>query len=260
MLNSIAFEQMALALPPTADSAVAPRRPYGARSEAAVYVGELLMETVPSLASGDLELVAVARRPGVLTKIAIRPSQARLTPIRAGIGADHIARVRHALDGEPIDVVTWQRSAPAFIADALGLAEPAPTLLLPALAHARVLLGEIDVRGLAGWRGINVHLASALTGWRIRLESVADTSAWARLRSAHSARRPLEATVVGRVERGVRVVIDGLFATVTDRAADVWQPDQVIAVRLTRLDAEEGRIFAAPAAAQAQERQPRLAI
>src|SRR5437870_3956827 len=35
---------------------------YGARSEAAAYVGDLLSEEVPALANRDLEIVAIARR------------------------------------------------------------------------------------------------------------------------------------------------------------------------------------------------------
>ena len=51
------------------------RYPFGARSEAAVFVGKLLRDEVPALSSddGDLEIVALARRPGVLSKVAIRP-------------------------------------------------------------------------------------------------------------------------------------------------------------------------------------------
>jgi hypothetical protein len=37
-------------------------RLYGARSDDAVVVGKLLVRTVPALARGDLEIVAIARR------------------------------------------------------------------------------------------------------------------------------------------------------------------------------------------------------
>jgi transcription antitermination factor NusA-like protein len=258
MLERIPFEQLALALPRVAPEGEAPR-PYGARSAAAAYVADLLMAEVPGLGNGSLELVSVARRPGVLTKVAIRASVLAWSGVRVGIGADHIARVRHALDGERIHVVGWQRSAPGYIADALGLAEPAPTLLLPGLSHARVLLGDIDLRGLAGWRGINVILASALTGWRIRLDSVAQTAAWTSLNTAMRTRRALEATVIGRRERGMRIEVEGLYALVSDHsAADTWRPGDAVVVRVTRLDRDEGRVFAAPA--RAHDGQLALAI
>jgi transcription antitermination factor NusA-like protein len=220
------------------------RFPYGARSEAAIFVGDLLCAEVPSLCEldGGLEIVAIARRPGVLSKVAVRPRVQRVTPLTVGIGADHLARVSQLLDGERIQVVRWQRTASAYIADALGLGEVPPVLLLPGLRHARVLLGEIDVRGIAGWRGLNTILASALTGWRIRLEPVSRTAAWARLHMAMLARRTVPATVVDSTPRGLRVEIHGLFAVLGSPSQSV-SVGQDVEVRVTRMDPDEGRIF-----------------
>jgi transcription antitermination factor NusA-like protein len=217
------------------------RYPYGARSEAAAFVGDLLLQEVPALAEGKLDLVALARRPGVLSKVAIRSRLDWSVHIAPGIGADHIARVRDRLDGERIDVVAWQRSADAYIADALGLGQVPRVVLLPGIRHARVLLGEIDVRGIAGWRGLNTVLASALTGWRIRLEPVAVTAAWRRLRAAMLSRRPVPASVVGHTERGTRVELLGLYAVLPGPPSE--RIGQDLDVRVTRMDADEGRIF-----------------
>ncbi len=222
-------------------------------------MGDLLSEEVPQLAQGEgtLDIVAIARRPGVLTKVAVRPRASAPLSLPKTTGADHLARVRQRLDGERIQVVAWQRSASAYIADALELGEIPPVVLLAGIGHARVLLGEIDVRGIAGWRGLNTVLASALTGWRIRLEPVAATAAWRRLYSAMQARRPLTATVVGHAERGPtsrasrlasgalgpRVEVLGLYAALSRRTGPGLQPGQELDVRITRMDPDEGRIF-----------------
>ncbi len=242
--REIAAELLPIPLP-WFDEQAPERYPYGARSEGAIFVGDLLHAEVPSLAAdGDLEIVAIARRPGVLSKVAIRPRAGIVAPLFVGIGADHLARVSHALDGERIQVVRWQRSASGYITDALGLAEIPPIELMPWLGHARVLLGEIDVRGMAGWRGLNAILASALTGWRIRLEPVAATGAWARLQAAMLLRRPVVASVIGSGARSPRVEVHGLYAVLSggDRGAPVGQE---VDVRITRMDPDEGRITAA---------------
>ncbi|HLZ29053.1 MAG TPA: hypothetical protein VKV73_17185 [Chloroflexota bacterium] len=217
---------------------------YGARSLAAVYVGDLLCEAVPALSpsEGDLDIVAIARRPGVLSKVALRARPGVPSPLALSLGADHVARVREQLDGERIHIVSWRQSARAYIAEALGLATSPPIVLLPGIGHARVLLGEIDLRGIAGWRGLNAVLASALTGWRIRLEPVAATLAWRRLRAAMLAQRAVPGTVVGQTERGVRLAVLGLSA-VLPRARRELLTGQEIDVRVTRLDPDEGRIF-----------------
>jgi len=230
---------------PWFDDQTPERFPYGARSEAAIFVGDLLHEEVPGLAGADgaLEIVAIARRPGVLSKVAIRPRPGAVTPPCLGIGADHLARVSERLDGERIQVVRWQRSASAYIADALGLGEIPPVLLLPSIGHARVLLGEIDVRGIAGWSGLNSTLASILTGWRIRLEPIAATPAWRRLHAAMLAPRPVVGTVVGRTERGPRLEVLGLYAILSGPSTEPVL-GQALEVRITRMAADEGRIIA----------------
>jgi transcription termination/antitermination protein NusA len=215
---------------------------YGARSEAAVYVGELLSARVPALAEGQLDIVAIARRPGVLSKVAIKARVHLTSTASIVVPADAVARVREQLDGERIHIVAWHRSAPVYIANALGLGQVPPVLLLPGLQHARVLLGEIDVRGIAGWRGLNALLASALTGWRIRLQTVAATEAWRRLEAAMRARRAVQGSIVGRTDRGLRVEVEGLYATFSGALADE-QPGREVMVRVTRMDADEGRIF-----------------
>lgn len=195
-----------------------------------------------SESSGVFEIVAIARRPGVLSKVAMRPRTGFLVPPSLGIGADDVARVSQLLDGERIEVVRWRRSASAYIADALGLGEVQPTQLLPGIAHARVLLGEIDLRGIAGWRGLNVALASALTGWRIRLEPISLSGGWQRLASAMRTRRPVLARVLGGSQRGLRVDVFGLYA-ILSAASDDLSSGQELEVRVTRMDPDEGRIF-----------------
>ena len=209
-----------------------------------MYVGELLHAEVPALsgASALFEIVAIARRPGVLSKVAVRPRRDLLVPRSVGIGADELARVSRQLDGERIEVVRWQTSASAYIADALGLGEVPPVLLQPAIRHARVLLGKIDVRGIAGWRGLNVVLASALTGWRIRLEPVSASFGWKRLERSMRAGQTVVASVLGSSERGVRVEIFSLYAILSG-ADDELRAGQEVEVRITRMDADEGRIF-----------------
>jgi hypothetical protein len=209
-----------------------PRLPFGARSAAAVYLGQLLADSAP-----DLRIVAIARRPGVLSKVAVRPTQ-RL-PLT--FGADLVARLRTALDGERVEIVAWQRDPRRFIIAALGLAEEPPMVLRPMLQHADVLLGEIDLLGIDGWRSLNRLLASALTGWRIRLHAVAESPAWALLAAAQAARRPVVATVLGPSPRGLRVDVHGLYGillgpSIEDAGAEVE-------VLVSRLNADEGRIF-----------------
>src|SRR5919202_7066151 len=101
-------------------------RPYGARSDQSIVVGDLLMRHVPVLTRRELEIVAIARSVGVLTKVAVgRRSGMRLSarPVSlvVGLGADYVQRVSAELGGERIYVVQWQGDPARYIADALAL-------------------------------------------------------------------------------------------------------------------------------------------
>ncbi len=210
-------------LPAFADLA-APRP--GSLSDAALYLGQLLHEAAPGV-----EIAAIARRPGVLSKVAVI----------GDLGADIVATVRKQLDGERIDVVGWSADPRRYIADALGMGEVPPMVLKPLISHVHVLVGEIDLLGMNGWRGLNRLLASSLTGWRIHLQPIASSPAWALLESAYASRHPLAASVVELTPHRARLDIHGLFAWL-QRPTGLAVGSE-LQVRVTRLDPDEGRIF-----------------
>jgi N utilization substance protein A len=167
----------------------AAERHYGARSDAGLVVGDLLMRHVPALARGDLEIAAIARHPGVLSKVAVRRGRgiklsARPVSLVVGLGADYVNRVSAELNGERLHILQWQGDPTRYIAEALGIGYVPPMQLSPSTRLANVLLGDIDVRGVHGRRGTNLLLASALTEWRIRLREIARSPAWKTLESA----------------------------------------------------------------------------
>jgi N utilization substance protein A len=226
-------------------------------------VGDLLMRSVPALTRGDLEIVAIARRPGVLSKVAVRRRagvrlSARPVALVVGVGADYVRRVSRELHGEHIHVLQWQGDSARYIADALGLGYLPPIELSPTTRLANVLLGSIDVRGARGWHGTNLLLASALTGWRIRLREIARSPAWKALELAHDEHRSVPALVTARVSKGLAVQVHGLNGLLpigqvrgVRRNTPPAQVDmllrqhlgQEIQVNVLRLDADKGHVF-----------------
>src|SRR5947209_852770 len=248
-------------LPWTIEESLA--RPYGARSDQSVPVGDLLMRHVPALARGDLEIVAIARRPGVLSKVGVRRrARVRLTsrPVSlvVGLGADYVRRVSADLGGERIHVVQWQGDPARYIADALGLGYLPPIEVSASRRLANVLLGDIDVRGARGRQGVNLLLASALTGWRIRLREIARSPAWKALEVARDERGSVPAMVQTRVPKGLAVVIYGLHGLLPTgqvrgvrRRTPQAEVDRLLRQRLgqelrvnvLRLESDTGHIF-----------------
>jgi len=238
-------------------------RPYGARSDDGVRVGDLLMRHVPALTRGELEIVAIARHPGVLTKVAVRRRHAmklsaRPVSLVVGVGADYVNRVSAELGGERLHVLQWQGNPAGYIAEALGLGYVPPVELSPSTRLASVLLGDVDVRGVRGRRGINLLLASALTEWRIRLREITRSPAWKALDIARREHQSVPATVQSRVTKGLAMSIYGLHGLLpTGQVRGVRRntpPEQVdvllrerlgqeLQVNVLRLDSDTGHIF-----------------
>ncbi len=240
-------------------------RPYGARSDASVIVGDLLMRHAPALARGELEIAAIARRPGILSKVAVRRRpgtklSARPISLVVGLGADYVNRVSDELGGERLHVLQWQGDPARYIASALGLGYLPPIELQRSSRLANVLLGDIDVRGTRGRRGVNLLLATALTEWRIRLREIARTPAWEALDEARQAHRSVVATVQALAPKGLALSIFGLHGLMptgrvrgVHRRSSAKQVDRLLRARLgqevrveiLRMDPDSGHIFVA---------------
>jgi transcription antitermination factor NusA-like protein len=238
-------------------------RPYGARSDESVVVGDLLMRHVPALAREELEIAAIARYPGVLSKVAVRRRRgvklsARPVSLTVGLGADYVNRVSAELGGERLHVMQWLGDPARYIAEALGLGYVPPIELSPTTRLANVLLGDIDVQGARGRRGINLLLASALTGWRIRLREMTRSAAWKAIEAAQAEHRSVPAVVQLRVSKGLAVSIYGLNGLLPigqvrgiKRNTPAERVDRVLRSRLgqelrtdvLRMDPDNGHIF-----------------
>jgi N utilization substance protein A len=108
------------------------------------------MRAAPPLARGDLEIVAIARPPGVLSKVAVRRRagvrlSARPVSLVIGLGADDVRRVSAELGRERIHAVQWQGDPARYIAEALGLGHLPPVHISPTHRRADGLLGDVDV-------------------------------------------------------------------------------------------------------------------
>ncbi|MCC6954977.1 MAG: transcription termination/antitermination protein NusA [Deltaproteobacteria bacterium] len=142
------------------------------------FMRKLFELEVPEIAEGIVEIRSVAREPGERAKIAVYSNDPSVDPEGAciGIKGSRVQAVVSELRGERVDIVTWKQDAPSFVALAL---QPAKVVrvVVDEEEHAMELVVPDDQLSLAiGRRGLNVKLASKLTGWRIdvRSESVAE--------------------------------------------------------------------------------------
>src|SRR5205814_1059449 len=86
---------------------------------------ELFRSEVPEMASGQIEIAAVAREAGSRSKVAVRSKDEHVDPVGALVGQRgvRVSTVTSELSGEKIDVTYWYADPAQFIEEALSPAK-----------------------------------------------------------------------------------------------------------------------------------------
>lgn len=135
-------------------------------------VEKLFAREVPEIASGAVEIKAIAREAGGRTKIAVSSTQSGVDPVGSCVGQRgvRVQTVINELNGEKIDVIPWSADPKQFIASALSPADGVSVTLDEKNREARVKIPEEQLSLAIGKEGQNVRLGVKLTGWKIEIE------------------------------------------------------------------------------------------
>jgi transcription termination/antitermination protein NusA len=127
---------------------------------------------VPEIFSGAVEIMEVAREPGLRSKVAVAARQEKVDPVGACVGVRgvRIQNIVNELYGEKIDVIEWSPDTAQFIANALSPAKPSSVSLDEANKVATVIVPSEQMSLAIGKEGQNARLAFKLTGWRIDIK------------------------------------------------------------------------------------------
>ena len=124
---------------------------------------------VPEIFSGAVEIMAIAREPGLRSKVAVAARQENVDPVGScvGIRGVRIQNIVNELYGEKIDVIEYSPDTTTFISNALSPAKPISVTLNDVDKVARVIVPSDQMSLAIGKDGQNARLAYKLTGWRI---------------------------------------------------------------------------------------------
>lgn len=138
------------------------------------FVKKLFAREVPEIMSGSVEIHAIARDPGVRTKIAVVSRSSGVDPVGSCVGQKgvRVQAVINELGGEKIDVIPWSEDPIQLITAALAPAQDVSitTSSKEKKAKARVPEGQLPLA--IGKDGQNVRLASRLTEYEIDVEGI----------------------------------------------------------------------------------------
>lgn len=138
-----------------------------------LLVARLLAQEAPEVASGDVEVKAIAREPGERSKIAVHSKNPLIDAVGACLGQRGMRAqaITNELFGEHIDVIEWSSDPVQFIRDALNPARVNRVILDKANKSALVVVPNNQLRQAVGRGGVNVRLAEQLTGWSLEVRS-----------------------------------------------------------------------------------------
>jgi N utilization substance protein A len=135
-------------------------------------VRRLLEFEIPELSSGAVVIRALAREPGVRSKVAVSANQEGIDPVGACVGPRGV-RIRSVvgeLGSERVDIIPWADDAGQLVANALS---PAQVLSVEIDRDSRTATAHVPENQLSlaiGKDGQNARLAAKLTGWRIDIK------------------------------------------------------------------------------------------
>jgi N utilization substance protein A len=142
-----------------------------------MLVRKLFALEVPEIASGQVEIMQVAREAGHRTKIAVKSTVPGLNAKGACIGplGARVRAVSSELNDEKIDIVDYDEDIKKFVAAALSPAKISATFTIPSKdpdgrVHVRALVPDYQLSLAIGKEGQNAKLAADLTGAKIDIQ------------------------------------------------------------------------------------------
>jgi len=136
-------------------------------------VRELFRLEVPEIAEDVIEIKSAARDPGSRAKIAVKTNDGRIDPVGACVGmrGSRVQAVTNELNGERVDIVSWDDHPAQFVINAMSPAEVVSIVIDEDSHTMDIAVNEDQLSQAIGRNGQNVKLASQLTGWRLNVMS-----------------------------------------------------------------------------------------
>jgi N utilization substance protein A len=136
-----------------------------------MFLQRLFEQEVPEIADGLITIKGIARIPGERAKVAVESYDERIDPVGACVGMKgaRIHGIVRELRNENIDVINYTSNVSLYIQRALNPARISSIRILEEEKKAEVYLDPQEVSLAIGKGGMNIKLATQLTGYQIEV-------------------------------------------------------------------------------------------
>ena len=134
-----------------------------------VFLERLFELEVPEINEGLITIKKIARMPGERAKVAVESYDDRIDPVGAcvGVKGSRIHGIVRELRNENIDVINYTANISLFIQRSLSPAKISSIRLNEAEKKAEIYMKPEEVSQAIGKGGLNIKLASMLTGYTL---------------------------------------------------------------------------------------------
>lgn len=134
---------------------------------------KLFEQVAPEIDEGIVQILRVARQPGMRTKVAVYSSQNDIDPVGACVGmrGQRVQEVVKELNNEKIDIVPFNEEPARFVCNAILPAEVSKVLIDEQKSSMDLIVPDDQLSLAIGRGGQNVRLAAQLTGWNLDIIS-----------------------------------------------------------------------------------------
>ena len=136
---------------------------------AEIFLEKLFELEVPEIHDGLITIKKIVRQPGERAKVAVESYDDRIDPVGACVGmkGSRIHGIVRELRNENIDVINFTTNTQLFIQRALNPAKVTSIKIFEDRKRAQVYLKPEEVSLAIGKSGLNIRLASQLTGYEL---------------------------------------------------------------------------------------------
>jgi len=180
------------------------------------FLYKLFEMEVPEIEDGIIEIRAIARHPGERSKIIVHSHDRRIDAVGACVGmrGSRIQGVVRELNNEKIDIINYSEQPEILISRALSPAKPANLYIDDERKYCVAIFNDDELDTAIGRGGMNINLASRVTGYRIDAYGVKEYEKLQRDHSTELKDVPNfpESAIAGLGEVGITTVGDLLSA------------------------------------------------
>lgn len=133
------------------------------------YMAALFRREVPEVDDGIVQIMGVARDPGMRAKVAVLSRDRDVDPVGAcvGVRGSRIQNIVQELHNERIDIVVWSPDIATYAKNALAPAIVSRIVVDEEENLLEVIVPDDQLTLAIGRKGQNVKLAAQLLGWKV---------------------------------------------------------------------------------------------